>query len=402
LDNVQCSIGFGQKESLTQYPNKNVLAELLNSDIDVQTIWNVVIISAILGDSYGLSKNASWAEKIQHYQKNHELLAHLLNDIDNELYAKNIKHIVLFDTLEYIADDWQKMKCLLKGLLQVALKFRAFRAIRLKLFLRPDMLEDTSIYSFPDSSKLINNIVSLEWTKLELFNLLWQYLGNAEQGGNEFRKICANHFGHYWKQHPEFGIWLIPEAMRKDETVQRNIFYALAGEWMGTNARRGFTYSWLPRNLSDNNKRVSPRSFLTALRVAAEDENVSREQLYPLRYQAIKKGVQEASKIRVNELNEAYPWLNILIKPLKGISVPCPFSMIQDLWEKSTIIPQLENIEADIRLPPSRLKLGHQGIKQDLIDLGVFEIMSDGRVNMPEVYRIAYGLGRKGGVPPVR
>lgn len=42
------------------------------------------------------------------------------------------------------------------------------------------------------------------------------------------------------------------------------------------------------------------------------------------------------------------------------------------------------------------------GVRDDLKGVGVFQIMDDGRVNLPDVYRVGYGLGRRGGVKAIR
>ena len=42
------------------------------------------------------------------------------------------------------------------------------------------------------------------------------------------------------------------------------------------------------------------------------------------------------------------------------------------------------------------------GLIQDLTDLGILQPLPDGRLQMPDVYRVAFGLGRKGGVKPLR
>jgi hypothetical protein len=36
-----------------------------------------------------------------------------------------------------------------------------------------------------------------------------------------------------------------------------------------------------------------------------------------------------------------------------------------------------------------------------MIDLGVMRRRRDGRIDLPDVYRIAFNIGRKGGVPRV-
>ena len=97
-------------------------------------------------------------------------------------------------------------------------------------------------------------------------------------------------------------VWHASPASR-DGGVQRRLFHSLAGDWMGQDRRRGFPYTWIPGHLADARDRISPRSFLAALRAAAEDT----EQRHPrcptvLHDESIKRGVQRASQIRVDEL----------------------------------------------------------------------------------------------------
>ncbi|WP_172812309.1 hypothetical protein [Chloroflexus islandicus] len=52
-------------------------------------------------------------------------------------------------------------------------------------------------------------------------------------------------------------------------------------------------------------------------------------------------------------------------------------------------------------LPPLWTDDGWSGIKNHLLHLGIFELTSDNRINMPDIYRIGFGLGRRGGVKPI-
>ena len=53
-------------------------------------------------------------------------------------------------------------------------------------------------------------------------------------------------------------------------------------------------------------------------------------------------------------------------------------------------------------LPPEHLDEGPAGVRRDLENLGVFERMKkDDRVNVPDLYRVGFGLGLKGGAKPV-
>jgi len=397
LSNIDCCAGFGQTQS-DNYPSKRILKALIK-EYDASDIWYTIIAFNTLA----LNMPNTWAQRIDLVKSEPERIERAFIAAEKQLQEQGLKKLILFDALDRTADDWGSLRRLLKGLLQVLLEFRSSRAIRLKAFVRPDMLEDAEVSAFPDGSKSISSKVMLDWPKIELFNLLWHHLGNESSHGKVFRQVCQQHFGQQWTQHSSTGVWLIPDKMRVDETLQSEIFHALAGPYMGSNARKGFPYTWLPNHLEDGYDKTSPRSFLAALHTAAS-EPLRDKQAYPLHYQSIKKGVQAASRIRVRELREDYPWIDRLMTPLKGQTVPGEFDAITHRWGQKNILETLEQVndEAVVRLPPSRLSLGYEGIKQDLIELGIFRLMRDGRINMPDVYRIGYGLGRKGGVKPVR
>lgn len=169
---------------------------------------------------------------------------------------------------------------------------------------------------------------------------------------------------------------------------------------MGRDRRRGVPYTWTVSHLADGRGRISPRSFLAAIRGAAED---SRERypdhVYPLHYESIKRGVQKPSEIRVSELAEDYPWVRTVMGPLHGLSVPCGFDIIEQRWKEDwgKSIPDVQP-----GLPPEHHEQGWVGIRQDLEGLGIFQPMSDRRVNMPDLYRVGFGLGRRDGMKPAR
>ena len=51
---------------------------------------------------------------------------------------------------------------------------------------------------------------------------------------------------------------------------------------------------------------------------------------------------------------------------------------------------------------PPHFGEGPTGVLRDLKDLGVLDFIWDGRIQMPDIYRIAFGLGRRGGVKPLK
>jgi hypothetical protein len=94
-----------------------------------------------------------------------------------------------------------------------------------------------------------------------------------------------------------------------------------------------FTYTWVPTHLADAVGRVSPRSFLLAFKRAAEltDESYHNHQT-ALHYEAIQQGVIAASRIRVGEIKEDYPWVKPLLEAARGLTVPCdPQELTEDI-----------------------------------------------------------------------
>jgi hypothetical protein len=193
---------------------------------------------------------------------------------------------------------------------------------------------------------------------------------------------------------------LLKDTVKRDEQLQRPLFAIIAGNWMGRDRRRGVPYLWSVGHLADGKGRTSPRSFLAAIRAAAEnaEERFPSHQV-PLHYESIKYGVQKASGIRVSEMAEDYSWVETLMEPLKGLTVPCTFDIIEEQWKSSFgSDPQKSTFD---RLPPEHYEAGWNGIRKDFEKLGIFELMKDERVNMPDLYRVGFGLGRRGGVKPV-
>lgn len=392
------SPGFGEKPSPDNYPGKDVLVSLL-SNFDARHIWRSVVLLHLLRrgnvDS-PLSKLSNWKDRVGWVQDNPEEAERFALDADAVLDRSRTYHLILFDALDRTADDWISMFKLVRGMLQVLLEFRSYSRIRPKAFVRPDHLEDPSVADFPDASKVLTQKVELSWPRNELYGLFWQYLANEPNNGRLFRDGC------HPKSDRQGEVWIIPEELRNDEDTQRKIFHAITGPLMGRDRRRGFPYTWLPNHLGDTRRQVSPRSFLAALRYAAGDSPRSGYE-YAVHYESIKKGVQEASKIRVREMQEDYPWVGTLMKPLSGLTVPCSFEDIVGRWRQENILEQLQQRikSAGVKLPPAHLDVGAAGVHADLEALGLFERMSNDRVNLPDVYRVSYGIGRRGGVRAV-
>jgi hypothetical protein len=401
--NIEISQGYGVGLSPNAWPGKDTLASLIKT-YESRHIWQAVIaVHAHFPAPFPIS-SGKWEVMVKWVSEHAEDYDNLLYQVDQELAQVKKTRLVLFDGLDRLANDWQGIRPLARALFQLALDLRSTRSLRLKLFVRPDMLEDREIRAFPDFSKLKK--IALTWRRVDLYALLFHCLGNTDTHGKMFRDNCEIMFGGQWRRDEVSDAWLVPIDLRTNENLQREVFHAIAGPAMGKGPKRGFPYTWLPNHLIDGRDQVSPRSFVAALRHAVQKDNTPAEWEYALHYKAIEAGVQEASQIRVDEISrEDYPWVESLMQPLKGnITVPCDPNDMVTLWQKNKTIEglQINQMVGEVKLPPPHLEEREQGVLQDLEDLGVIQRMSDGRIQMPDVYRIAFGFGRRGGVKPLK
>lgn len=394
--------GFGMGLPTSEAPSAELLAQLIES-YRPRSIWRAVLaFHAGFGGEFASLKR--WSERVQWVQSHPEDFDELLDRADQELDTRGETLLILFDALDRLAEDWKQINPLAKALLQVALDARSTRRIRFKVFLRPDILQDPEITGFPDFSKLLAHKAALDWRRADLYALFFQCLGNTDSGGAAFRALLKDELDLTLI---EKGTgWVLPPALRSDEVLQEGTFIELAGKAMGSSTKRGKPYTWLVNHLQDGLSQVSPRSFFAALRTAAEE--TADDFHLAIDYRAIQTGVQRASKIRVQEITrEDYPWVDLVMAPLYGnLTVPCESKEFEKIWKQNNTLFSLEDKlkagTAVVKLPPQNLEQGATGILRDLEFLGIVQRLTDLRIQMPDVYRIAFGLGRRGGVKPLK
>jgi hypothetical protein len=181
--------------------------------------------------------------------------------------------------------------------------------------------------------------------------------------------------------------------------TQEILITAIAGEFMGTSSKRGRVYTWVPLHLSDAANNCSPRTFLTAWKTAAE--HVPAPQRQAVDHLGLSEGVRQASNARLKELDEDYPWINLVLAPLQRQFVPVEKSYLFDLWGKSSVIKQiLEKSSGEGRLAPIGVIIDHspEALLQTMASIAVMEVRANGKINVPDIFRVEAGILRKGGV----
>lgn len=405
LRRVTVLSGFGNERRPDRYPGHAVLRQLLDGRADPTDIWTAVLLVALGNRS--ILDLSSWKARTDWVTANPEALESVLHEADAAAAADGRTVLIVFDALDRLHGRRSEADRLVGGILRLALDLRlASRSLRAKVFIRPDMLT-TAPVNFADSSKLTANTSDLTWSTENLFGLAFHQLGNGpEPLAGKFRRLNQG-----WI--PQIGgkRYSAPRDVTGDRDRQMEIFTEIAGPYMGTNHRRGQTYRWLPNHLMDGAEQVSPRSFLTALSTAAENTATTRSgHTHALHYDSIRRGVQDASTIRVQEVTEDMPWVRTAIGPLAGIQVPADENTVLDRWAESAVVEQLAaqelsrpsegSIPDEVRTGPEATT--GRDLIDELITLGIMTRRRGGRVDLPDVYRIAFDIGRKGGVPRIR
>jgi hypothetical protein len=394
LEKIEAHTGFAEIDRIDDYPDSDTFKQLLSSGIPAYDIWRSIVARWLAKATVPCG---NWVDTINWVKSNPETLARQIQAANQRLDDSGLNGLIIFDALDRLSEDWQTMDQIVRDLLRTALWLKSYPRLFAKVFLRVDQFERT-VSDFPDASKLLATRSLLTWAQHDLHGLMWQTMINGpDDYGRRLRDVYCSVLGIL---PPEIeGRWLLSEEVKRDTPAQRMLFEKLAGPWMGRDRRRGVPYVWAVGHLADGSGHTSPRSFLAAIRQAVEDSQERYpDYSLPLHYESIKRGIQKASEIRVNEMAEDYPWVRTFMAPLAGLNVPCDYQTILDHWvDKYPSGPSASLVKS---LPPQNAERGWFGIREDLIRLGVFELKKDSRVDMPDLYRVGFGLGRKGGVKP--
>lgn len=400
LAGTRTHVGYATKPNRMAYPERDTFKALMDDDgLEPYVVWRAVVmrwLSEIVGIEIPIK---SWADTAKWVKQNPEQFAQIAEAANLKLAGMNQFGLVIFDALDRTSHDWKTMNLIVRDLLQVALWLRDFSQLGAKVFLRPDQVDRTST-AFVDASKMLATSVNLTWERHDLHAMMWQRLINAEgPHGACLRGLVDAVLSNQASLKQHELVWYLPAEFTTEVPYQRRLFEALAGDKMGKDARRGVPYVWSVSHLADGYGSTSPRSFLAAISGAAEDSSL----WYPdyslaLHKESLKRGIQQASKIRVAEVAEDDPWVIGAMQPLGGMNVPCDYESLEQAW-LSKFPEGPGSIPSDFFLPPQHVD-SWKGVQEDLVRLGIFVKRSDKRIDMPDLYRVGFGLGRKGGVAP--
>ena len=313
-----------------------------------------------------------------------EQVNYSLDRLDEQLKADNKWLFVTYDELDRLLPEHSALALPIRELLAFWLdRWRRWERIRPKIFLRTDLFQEEFL-GFPDASKLQGHQVRLEWQALDLYQLFVKRLANS---GLE----TAEYVRGVHKLLPAVPDDLLGWLPSHEKQLFEQLIERMIGKYMGGNARKGYTYSWIPNHLQDAGGRIAPRSFLKLFALAAAKRleqgtipSLGELLLQPTDLQA---ALMQTSGDRIKELQEEYPWLEALKSNLRDKEVPMDTSnflkALRDTnWSKTASPPAVES----------------SAILQVMLQLGIVEHRSDKRINMPEIYLYGFNLKRRGGI----
>ncbi|MBD2691650.1 hypothetical protein [Anabaena catenula] len=399
------AFGRTQQQEKTFPAPETVEAQMQNaSNLDWRAFWIGLMLGIMLRQDQGVL-TSSWGDVIpletrQLLINNLPLLSawfplvrqdiekmnYALDLLDEKLIEADEWLFVTYDELDRLVSSYNELASPIRELLAFWLdKWRRWERIRPKIFLRTDLFREDFL-SFPDASKLKVYQINLEWKPLWLYQLLFKRLANSGQEMADYLRIVPNLLK---ESNTDLRIIISPE-----ESLFQLMIEKIIGKFMGANARKGYTYSWIPNHLQDTGGRISPRSFLKLFSLAAKrrletfgEQNLDEDKL--IEPSDLQGALVDTSQDRISELAEEYPWLEPLKDSLKDLKVPVEEEIFLDKLETTTWIQQPG------KQPPTSKP---EEVMRYLLQLGIIESRSDKRVNMPEIYMYGFGVKRSGGV----
>jgi hypothetical protein len=313
-----------------------------------------------------------------------------LDDLDRELEIKRRWVVISYDELDVIGGyDWDSMIASIRGLVGFWANYsRRWTRIRPKIFLRTDLFRRHGQSFGADLIKLAANRAEITWSDRNLYAMLVKRIANASERLAEYCKGGRLNF----TSDPDLG--LIP-ILRKD-TDAKPLIERIAGQFMGANLKKGRTFPWLLTHVRDGNGHAIPRALVRLIEEAAVQERERPLANYSrlLDPRSIRRALDVVSKEYVLQVNtHELPWLPGAQERLKGHGVPLDRRAVESLLERNWD-GSWSRDQSNLR-PPADSPLQLTDL---LLEIGVFGIRPNKKIDVPDLFLAGLGLTRKGGV----
>ncbi|MBF0097620.1 MAG: P-loop NTPase [Magnetococcales bacterium] len=381
LHQTDICIGFSELVKGEFSLDSGLFSRLLDEGYESEEIWRAVIIRW-LASFVGRDLPVDWLFILAWLRDNPEEVMQLVSTA-NHHFAGQYRHaLIVFDTLDFVgAKQLDELK-ILQGLSQIALWFKEFPWLHVKVFLQFDQFRRDPLWGVDLFPLNLRANFWIPWDQSMLHGLLWQRL----MGHADFLRAIRGTLGQSDGLHGD------------DQKIIRQ-FDLLAGTW-AVDGGHNTAVSWLNTYLQDVQGWITPRSFLAAIRQAAiHTQEFYPDHPWPLHPVSIKNSIRQAAKVRVAEISSHYPWIIPVMEALKGVTLPCKFEQIQERWQEC--FPEGPGNMVEYIHHFREKEADWSDIRNELHISRILKLSaSNDRIDFPEIYRVAFGLGRQGGVHP--
>lgn len=313
-----------------------------------------------------------------------------LDRLDQALQEQGRWLFVGYDELDTLGGyDWEVMARALSGLVAFWAGYsRRWKRLRAKLFLRSDLFRRHTGFGGADLAKLAANRAELVWNDRNLYAMLIKRIANSDDGLLNYCRSARIPF----LDRPDPDLGWIPHLAEPTDAYP--LVERLAGTYMGTDARKGRSATWVVDHLRDGRGCVAPRDLVRLFEYAAgkEQANALVEAPRLIHPTALRQALEDVSGDHVRQaLSNEWPWLDGVKQRLHGHGVPAHRHEVIDWLRHDWDGPWA----ADGVRPPAA-SAGE--LLAYLLELGVLRERSGDRIDAPGLYQYGCGLRRQGGV----
>ncbi|HMA92780.1 MAG TPA: hypothetical protein VKP30_08845 [Polyangiaceae bacterium] len=359
--------------------------------------WQCVLVRALWDqlDNRGKSEcqairaaEATTADFLAVGQQFSPVAATALDRLDDNLEANGRILFVGFDELDLLVSRNGRAASTLVGFW--ASRWRRWKGIRAKLFVRSDIYRRFIVEGGADLAKLSANRFELKWTDESLLSMLVKRVINSDSTlwsktlGLKKRDLVED---------PRLGLSLQSDSVE----ALYQVVHAIVGDYMGAGPKKGATETWVLGHIKDCLGNASPRSLVRMFELAAEKQIADKYETDAviLAPTYLRQALTTVSADHVRSSMDEWPWLVGLQERLAKWT-----NLRQVPMERKPLEIQLRKTWGDrwdpiLNEPPCDDPLEFVPM---LIEIGLLKERKDGRLETTDLYLDGLGFKRKGGV----
>jgi len=313
-----------------------------------------------------------------------------LDRLDREFEVSQKWLLIAYDELDTVVlSNWHAMGSIVRGLVSFWASYaRRWKRIRGKIFLRTDFYRRHADVAGADIAKLAANRVELTWSDKHLYALLIKKIANQTPTLHRYARLAPVTF-----EPTDSVLKSIPHVTSKEDA--RPFVERLVGPYMGANDKKGQSVNWMLDSVRDGNAKVSPRSLVQLVEIAAERERSSpratgTQLLHPV---SLRNALDGVSKRHVVQAGDEFRWLvGVKERLQRDREVPWDRKEIEKLlrarWEDSWSRTEFVAAPAD----------SPRELVDYLAELGILRDRGRNHFDVPDLFLAGLDLIRRGGV----